>query len=130
MEKLVAIFFFIICGFTTVGATVHMHYCMNKYIGASFYHSREKKCANCGMDKSKSKGCCKDEHKFIELKREHQKTGNGYVFSILSNLPVVPAFSFQDQVPASSIIRSYPAIHAPPDKSGQKLYLLDCFFLI
>ncbi len=109
---------------------MHVHYCMNKYIGASLYHAKEKKCANCGMDKSKSNGCCKDEHKVLKLKREHQKTVDSYDFSVLNNLIVVPAFIIRNQHPFSSAIKIYSSIHAPPEIQDQRLYLLNCIFLI
>jgi len=130
VKKFVAILFLIIYSCTTVSATIHMHYCMNKYIGASLYHTKEKKCSNCGMDKSKSNGCCKDEHKVVKLKREHQKTGSSYDFSVLNNPVVVPEFIFHNQVSGPSIITTYSSVHAPPDINGQKLYILNCAFLI
>ena len=54
------------------GATVHMHYCMGKFMSASFTHEEEKVCGKCGMKKSaQKKGCCKDEHKTFKT-TDHQ----------------------------------------------------------
>lgn len=130
MKKFVAILFLIIYSCTTVSATMHMHYCMNRYIGASLYHTKEKKCTNCGMDKSKSNGCCKDEHKILKLKREHQKTTNSYDFSVLNNPVVITEFIIHDQYSFPLANSTYSSIHAPPDKQSQSIYLLNCVFLI
>ena len=130
MKKTVTIFFLIIYSCTTFGAPVHMHYCMSKYVGASLFHSKGKKCPICGTEKSKSNGCCKDEHKFIGLKREHQKTATTYDFSVLNNPVVVPSFILHDHVSTCSIIRACSAIHPPPGIQGQRLYILNSLFLI
>ncbi len=130
MKKIVAIFFLMIYSFTTVGATVHMHYCMNKLISKSLYHSKEKSCKKCGMDKSATKGCCKDEHKFIKLEREHQQVQPATSLPFFSTpLLVPPSFSY-NQVAVSSITETCPASHAPPNMQGQKLYVLNCVFRI
>jgi hypothetical protein len=103
---------------------------MNKYIGASLYHTKEKKCSNCGMDKSKSNGCCKDEHKIIKLKREHQKTADNHDFSVSKNTVLVPVFINYFQVSITSTAREYALIHSPPDMPKQNLYIFNCVFLI
>lgn len=130
MKKMVAIFFLTIYSFTTVGATVHMHYCMNKLVGASLYHGKESKCEKCGMHKSATKGCCKDEHKFIKLEREHHKAQPATGLSFFSTPVVLPSFFTYNQAIVSSITETYPASNAPPNAQGQKLYILNCIFRI
>ena len=59
---------------TTTGATVHMHYCMDKLVELNLWHSEKDQCNNCGMDKSETKddkGCCKDEHKQVKVDKDH-----------------------------------------------------------
>ncbi len=130
MKKVVAIFFLTIYSFTTVGATVHMHYCMNKLIGTSFYHSKKNTCENCGMHKSATKGCCKDEHKFIKLEREHQQTQSAETLSFLSTPVIVTAVVTYHQAAVSLFTANTSIDTSPPDIQSQKLYLLNRVFRI
>ena len=41
-------------GTTTVGATVHLHFCMNKFISLNFTETENKTCGKCGMNESAS----------------------------------------------------------------------------
>ncbi len=130
MKKIVAIFFLILYSFTTVGATVHMHYCMNKLISTSLYHGKENKCQKCGMHKSATKGCCKDEHKFVKLKKEHQTTQSATGLSFLFTPIILPTFLLYNSVTVSAITETYPTSNAPPNATGQKLYILNCVYRI
>ncbi|TAG10080.1 MAG: hypothetical protein EAZ41_08380 [Sphingobacteriia bacterium] len=103
---------------------------MNKLVGTSLYHGKETKCENCGMQKSVTKGCCKDEHKFIKLEREHHKAQPVSSLSFLVSPIVLPSFFTYNRAAVSSITETYPASHAPPNIQGQKLYILNCFFRI
>lgn len=55
---------------STMGATIHMHYCMNQFAGWSFTSVKKENCAKCGM---KNTGCCKDEKKQIKVSQDQQK---------------------------------------------------------
>ena len=67
MKKIVVILLLLIYGSATMGATIHMHYCMNEFVGWNLWHSdKENECGKCGM-KEKKGGCCKDEHKQLKL---------------------------------------------------------------
>jgi hypothetical protein len=47
-----------------ISATVHIHYCMNRFMSASLIDKDADRCDKCGMKKDARKnGCCKDEHK-------------------------------------------------------------------
>src|SRR5688500_1465038 len=61
----------------SVGATVHMHFCMGKLVEWGLSHNDSESCGACGMKKSdeKENGCCKDESKAIKLDTD-QKTLN------------------------------------------------------
>jgi hypothetical protein len=56
---------------SSIGATVDIHYCMGKSVGANFVHKQDDKCRKCGMHKSKSKGCCEDKQETFKTS-EHQ----------------------------------------------------------
>ena len=61
---------------STIGATINMHYCMNKFASWSLTNIKKEKCANCGM---KNTGCCKDEKKEIKLTLDQQKTADNQI---------------------------------------------------
>lgn len=72
-----------------MGATVHLHYCMGEFMGASLVHKDEHKCGKCGMERTeKDNGCCKDEHKTLKTAEHHAAK---LAFHLASADAVVPA---------------------------------------
>lgn len=129
MKKIVVILLLSIYGSATMGATIHMHYCMNKFVGWSLWHGeKDKECGKCGM-KEKKGGCCKDEHKQVKLKTEHQKSATAQYVQFL-DVPalVVPMVDFSFK--GTPISLDFPVSNAPPKIPRERLYILHCFFLI
>lgn len=120
----------LIYGSATMGATVHLHYCMNEFVGWSLNQNKDEKCGRCGMEEKDKEGCCKDEQQHFKLKTDHQKTA---VAALLTNIAApaittpVPDFNFQ---PFFQIAERYLHCHAPPDIGKIKLHVLHCVFLI
>lgn len=112
-----------------MGATIHMHFCMDKFVGWSLWHSdKDKKCGKCGMTEKKG-GCCKDEHKQVKLKTEHQKSAITQYFQLLDAPALVTPiadFSFK----TTSVSLKFPVSNAPPKIPRERLYILHCVFLI
>lgn len=71
MKRILVTILSVLYMISATGATVHLHYCMGKFVGAAFSHEDEEMCGNCGMEKNASKGCCKDIHKTIKSS-DHQ----------------------------------------------------------
>ncbi len=120
----------LIYGSATMGATVHLHYCMDEFVGWSFHHDKDDKCGKCGMDEKDKEGCCKDEHKHFKLKVDHQKSGVPTMLTVALAPAIInplPDFSFQ---PYLKVTESYSPCHAPPDIGYTKLHVLHCVFLI
>ena len=112
-----------------MGATIHMHYCMNEFVGWSLWHGeKEKECGTCGM-KEKKGGCCKDEHKQVKLKTEHQKSATAQYIQFL-DVPalITPVADFSFKVTPTSL--AFPVSNAPPKIPRERLYILHCVFLI
>ena len=130
VKKLVAIFFLAIYSLTTVGTTIHAHYCMGEFMGSSWYHSTSEKCNKCGMTKAKSKGCCKDEHKYVSLKREHNQTKASVEIPIFFAEAPAPVSVSYDIVPVSYNIQTVAIIQSPPLIHKERLHLRNCVFLI
>ena len=50
---------------SSAGATVQLHYCMDKLVGIGMNESENDICGSCGMEKQD--GCCKDQSKQIKI---------------------------------------------------------------
>jgi hypothetical protein len=130
VKKTVVILLLLIYGSATTGATVHLHYCMDEFVGWSLFHGKDDICGKCGMEEKDNEGCCKDEHKQFKLKTDHQKAAVTQLIHFVTAPalfePVID-FSFHTII---CINESYPTCHAPPDIGNGKLHILHCVFLI
>jgi hypothetical protein len=102
---------------------------MNQLIGWSLWHGEtDKNCEKCGM-KEKKGGCCKDEHKQVKLKSEHNRIAS---VQSIQNIDVrAIATPFTDLVYKSPTISlSFPVSEDPPKIPNERLYMLHCAFLI
>lgn len=70
MKKAIVILLLVLYSASTIGATINMHYCMNKFASISLSTDKKDKCPKCGM---RNTGCCKDEKKQIKLSLDQQK---------------------------------------------------------
>lgn len=130
VKKIAAILLVLVYVSATVGATVHLHYCMNEFVGWTLYDDRSDKCGKCGMEGKNEEGCCKDEHRHFKLKADHQNTkGVPFLSSLVTPAVVVPVSDFTC---LSSIVfsKEYSNYHPPPDIQKEDLYIFYCFFLI
>ena len=120
----------------STGFTVHQHFCMGKFIGASLMHSDDEghECSHCGMEKKSSdNGCCKDEHKVVKADDEHvgAKVVSLPAYQLLiADLPQ-PTFLVLSQRVAMLHTEPTAMAHAPPlsDRSCP-LFIQHCSFLI
>jgi len=110
---------------SSVGATVHLHYCMDKFIEWSLLKVDGDKCDKCGMEKDG--GCCKDEQKLVKNNTD-QKISE----STIQLIPVTACDNFIN-LPEfyyfSSLAEKRPISHAPPI-GGSETYLRNCVFRI
>lgn len=128
MKRLAVVIISLVYLAVSSGFTLHMHYCMGKFVNASFVNEEqdEHDCSHCGMKKKKEgNGCCKDEHKIIKHDTDHSlaKEIKAPLTPVYYPLTPVP-FSF----PVNSTILSVadaPAFqaHAPPDPDHCPIYL-------
>jgi hypothetical protein len=131
VKKLVAIFFLVLYGFASIGATVHTHYCMGEYVGTTLLKNKDSKCGKCGMKESNKKnGCCKDEHQEYKLKVDQQKS-NVADFIHAFFVPVdLLKYNNYTIVKLQVTKLCYSNYHPPPDIHNQNLQVLYCTFLI
>jgi hypothetical protein len=117
---------------TSMGATIHMHYCMGKMANWSLDFNRSKTCGKCGMEKGdkKDNGCCKDENKFIKNDNDQKAAETGFqaIQLIAVALPVsfveIPSINF----PGVSDKNTF--IHSPPRSSAIRVYIINRTILI
>ncbi len=119
-------------GVTTVGATVHLHFCMDKFIGWDLSQTENKSCSKCGMKESATnKGCCKDEVRQLKINIDHQKSSVA-VFTNVVKSPIV--YSYCSLFDFTSVVfdeKSHIINYSPlPIPSIQKLTVLYCTYRI
>jgi hypothetical protein len=123
---------------TSMGASVHLHYCMGKLISWGFVNHENPNCDYCGMPKFSApkdnqiakKGCCSDEHKLLKTDKD-QKLPFGE-FEFLKQIPDVISLQLSGLSvhPVSSGMMNRPVANAPPDTHKNPLFLRYCNFRI
>jgi hypothetical protein len=138
MKKFFATILTLIYLSTSVGATVHLHYCMGKLVSWGLSDNESKKCTFCGMPKNSMAGhcmavkggCCKDEHKHLKINKDQKATVSAYKFLSLSFNRVPGDFANLPDSYVASDILGYPTTNAPPEINKVPVFLLNCNFRI
>lgn len=113
---------------SALGATIHLHYCMDKLINWSLLKGDGDKCEKCGMEKDG--GCCKDEDKVIKNNADQIIAGSAVQsMQVLSTAALFAHINTSENY-FSSLIERYPICHAPPLISAGEIYILNCVFRI
>ena len=113
---------------TSLGTTVHLHYCMGKLVDWDLQQTKNIKCSNCGMDRSENNqnGCCKDEYK--KIKNDNDQKLSEVAFNLLH--VTISALQFElPVIKISSITEANPVSNAPP-RSHVAIHIRNCVFLI
>ena len=123
VKKAIVIFLLVLYTASSIGATINMHYCMDKFAGLSFSDTKKDKCPKCGMTNS---GCCKDKKKQIKLSLDQQQSD--FIKSVkwsapilISNIVANPA----NDLAVVSTKYNLVYVHAPPlllYKNGQAFF--------
>jgi len=112
------------------GASIDLHYCMGKLMSWDLMQKQKSKCSTCGMDKKSQKGCCKDEHKVLQIDKDQKASES--VFQSLKIFSDAVSATY-DELPLahpSSIILENPASNSPPPLTGPPIFILNCNFRI
>ncbi len=139
MKKIIASILAVLYLSTSMGATVHLHYCMNKLTGWSLLEHDSKDCRTCGMPKLRSgaevgcivkmTGCCHDEHKHFKSEKDQKASQLFFVFVKLT--PAVASLSYIGQGPIiHTVSAEQPAINGPPLLTHIPLFLRNRNFRI
>lgn len=125
---------------TSIGATVHLHYCMDKLVAWGLGQNKTKAnaCPYCGMAKTdtnkhcgkQSKGCCHDEQKQVKIQKDQKTVDPG--FNLVKPFSQIADHSLLDvsAIFITSPILELPTSHAPPRSGNVSLFLRNCVFRI
>jgi len=130
MKKAVAIFLMGLYGFSNIGATVNVHYCMGRLIAVNLWAGNAKVCTNCGMPKEKWHGCCRDEQRQVTTHADGQLKAPSFTFETFSQPALLTPIIFYGHTKMQATTLAYTVINAPPWPPGKKRNILYCSFLI
>jgi len=111
---------------SSVGATVHLHYCMDKFIDWSLLKGDGDKCNKCGMEKDG--GCCKDENKLVKNNTDQKVAESTIQLIQASGVATPSAFVNVADHYSFTLTEEYPINHAPPRNNGVGIYILNNVF--
>jgi len=123
---------------TSMGATVHLHYCMGRLVSWGLAAHSENICDFCGMQKMDAsascmvgaKNCCHEESKQFKNDKD-QKTGQDF-FQAMQFVPAradLPLAAWIDPI-VPSFVLSRPVPHGPPSSTAIPVFLRNCDFRI
>jgi hypothetical protein len=116
----------------STGATVHMHFCMGKFVGSSLWNNEKSDlCSKCGMEKKASKNkCCKDETKVVKIEQDQKVTiPLDHSVDVTSIEILQNSFAAPILIINSSIEEAFHS-NAPPLAFKAPIYLRNCDFRI
>jgi hypothetical protein len=104
---------------------------MGRLVSWDLSSSHKKRCDNCGMEKSNhKKGCCRDEHKTLQVEKDQKAAETAYQFAALSSEAITTVYPVLPPAHISSVAIGHPSDHAPPGLNGTPVFLLNCNFRI
>ena len=138
MKKFLATILTLVYLSSSMGATLHLHYCMGKFIGWGLVGNDSKNCSFCGMAKIPrpadctvaKEGCCRDELKQL-LTDQDQKQALS-LFKFLKLAADQPLFNQSGQSLVLQLVPSieFPNNNAPPLGDNVAIFLRNCNFRI
>jgi hypothetical protein len=138
MKKVFATILSLVYLSTSIGANVHLHYCMGELFSWSLIDKDGKTCGQCGMPKSGADnhcmaakgGCCKDTQTFVKLDKDQKVSETDYKF-VAPSFEVLPAnfVHLPDRYVASFVV-DHPKSNAPPDHGKVPVFIRNCTFRI
>ena len=139
MKKFIVAILAILYLATSIGATVHLHYCMDKLVAWDLGDKEDNKiCPYCGMAKtstadehcaSDSKGCCKDEQKQVRIEKDQKATENNFDFSKILFQPITISPVYINANYTATHLE-YPVSNSPPRTGAIPLFVRNCVFRI
>jgi hypothetical protein len=137
MKRVIAFILAVLYLSTSMGATVHFHYCMNRLVGWGLADGESKFCESCGMAKKAvtdgcsvgMKGCCHDEHKHLQSDRAQKPAQSWVEWNLTPVLAVLPYIGWNE---LAAVIPSLarPVANGPPIGGKVPVFLRNSNFRI
>jgi hypothetical protein len=135
MKKVIASILAVIYLSTSMGATVHLHYCMGRLTGWGLVNHEGKDCMTCGMSMKRAlpgcavdmKSCCHDEHKHIQGDRA-QEAAHGWADGNLAPALVASPLPVWSAPVLTQLAEDRPVANGPPPP--RRVFLRNCNFRI
>jgi hypothetical protein len=127
VKKAIVILLLVLYSASTIGATINMHYCMDKFAGFSFSNTKKEKCAKCGMTNT---GCCKDEKKQIKLTLDQQKAEYNQNINAQAVTLIKPPVVYNTCLTVSINKQNFAYLHTPPFLPKKNTQAFFSIFLI
>ena len=137
MKKVVASILAVLYLSTSMGATVHLHYCMGQLVAWGLVDKDNKDCVSCGMAKNEAmpgcsvgmKNCCHDEHKHFHNDRAQMPVQSWVEWNLTPALGVLPYQGWNVPVVVAPAI-ALPVANGPPLTGKIPVFLRNCNFRI
>ena len=140
MKKVLVTILAIVYLGTSIGATINMHYCMDKLVAWGFGKEKtgKKSCPYCGMAKTtedkhcgkQSKACCKDEQRQIKIEKDQKVSESAFQSLTISSEAIVVIHTDLTVIYPSSVVTDNPFAHAPPRSGAVPIFVLNRNFRI
>src|SRR4030095_11263714 len=131
MKKILATILAFVYLSSSMGATVHLHYCMGKLASWSLIDHESKNCTQCGMVKKASSqylatqmDCCRDEHKQIKTDKDQKLIPSEFFKYNNLSQAVAPNEPALQSIRVFSISTEYPNTNAPPLSGKLPLFII------
>ncbi len=132
MKKVLATILAFVYLSTSMGATIHLHYCMGKLASWGLINHENKNCEGCGMVKNKTAShsmtakmdCCRDEHKQIKTDKDQKLFPVEFLKSNNLSQAIFLNESSTEGFKAFSFSIEFPNTNAPPLLNKLPLFVL------
>ena len=137
MKKVFASILAVLYLSTSMGATVHLHYCMGRLVEWGLVDHESRACISCGMAKDAPmagcsvgmKNCCHDEHKHFQGDRAQKPVQAWVEWNLAPALVPLPVSGWKVPVVIAPAI-GQPVANGPPLVGGVPVFLRNCNFRI
>lgn len=137
MKKVFASILAVIYLSTSMGATVHLHYCMGQLVAWGLVDRESKDCVSCGMEKKDAmpgcsvgmKNCCHDEHMHMASDRAQKPAQSWTEWNLVPALAMLPYQGWNEPVMIAPAI-ARPVANGPPLSGKVPAFLRNCNFRI
>lgn len=140
MKKFLATILALVYLTSSAGATLHLHYCMDKLVAwyLSESNKKDKACPYCGMPATsesqhcgkQASGCCKDELKQVKLEGDQKIAESSLPLLHIHGEIITPLVADFSAPRNAALTVKYPVNNAPPRTGNISLFILNCIFRI